>query len=92
MEQWKLLSVGNSFSCGLGGEGVRNLWLLEERSDFSDEMWQEGGGILCQNRVASFMDDPQLRIPLITHVNCSIIFRTLSVIVINGEEHKMCLI
>lgn len=38
MEQWKLLSVGNSFSCGLGGEGVRNLWLLEERSDFSDEM------------------------------------------------------
>ena len=38
MEQWKLLSIDNSLSCDLGAEGVRNLWLLEERSDFSDKM------------------------------------------------------
>ena len=57
MEQWKLLSISSVFSCGLGGEGVINLWLLEERSYFSDEMWGRGT-ILRQNRVTSFMDDP----------------------------------
>jgi len=64
LKKWHLLSIGNPFHCGLGGEGVISFDDILGRGDQTYVTKcgkRRVGSMLGRNRVTSFMDDPMGR-------------------------------